>query len=90
VKEKNGIMRLHHAAFKGNAISQPSHKKWLSELSGRLNSQAGTIDSIKEYGEKRANLAKEKATQKGQSGRKFTYIGGNCKIPKSAGFFQRS
>lgn len=75
VKEKDGVMRLHHAAFKGKAISQPSHKKWLSEISGRLNSKAGTIDSIKEYGEKRANLVKERATQKGQSGRKFTYMG---------------
>lgn len=75
VREKNGVIRLHHAAFKGRAISQPSHKKWLSEISGRLNSKAGTIDSIKSYGEKRANLAKEKAAQNGQSGKKFIYTG---------------
>ncbi len=75
VREKNGVMRLHHAAFKGKAISQPSHKKWLTELSGRLNSKAGTIDSMKACGDKRANLSRERANKEGQSGKKFTYVG---------------
>lgn len=75
IREKDGVMRLHHAAFKGKAISQPSHKIWLSEISGRLNSKAETIESIKSYGELRAALAKKNAIAKGQSGRKIIYIG---------------
>lgn len=66
---------LHHAAFKGKAVSQPSHKKWSSEISGRLNSKAGTIELIKADGNQRANLQKERAEEKGESGSKFVFVG---------------
>lgn len=46
--------KVHHGAFGGNAISVPKREKnrpWDRELSGRLMSQAGSLDAIKSHAE---------------------------------------
>ncbi len=71
--KRNGT--LHHAAFKGRAISQPSHRRWLSEISGRLNSKAGTVEFIKADGNNRVNRQKESAIKEGKSGNEYAFTG---------------
>jgi hypothetical protein len=44
--------RIHHSAFGGNAISapkQPRNRPWSRELSGRLRSEAGSIQDIENH-----------------------------------------
>ena len=65
--------RIHHAALRGRAISAPQNAStgWESEISGRLRSIA---NDIREDGERRARLQKERSRAKGESGKDFEFV----------------